>query len=180
MRGSIKYHMGLRYKINLEPIPDEEGGGYVASIPELGEKAFRAEGDSAKEALFNLEEVKRDLFQDYLNSGVTIPEPKRPLGYSGKFVVRIEPRWHKHAAEMAELRGESLNQYVVNCLIHESSMDDIDARHDELICKFEQRIEETVLTKYRLLCNFLELPSKEIITTAYYEQPTEKSYLSAY
>lgn len=167
MRGNIEHYMGLRYKINLEPIPEEEGGGYVASIPELGEKAFRAEGDSAKEALFNLEEVKRDLFQDYLKSGATIPEPKKPLGYSGKFLVRIEPRWHKHAAEMAELRGESLNQYVVNCLIHESSMDDIDTRHDELIRKFEQKMEEAILTKYRLPWNFLELPSGKIMTTAH-------------
>jgi len=62
----IEYYMKLPYKIIIEPIPKNEGGGYSASIPQLGEYAFTGDGKTIQEALDHLEIVKRDLFFNYL------------------------------------------------------------------------------------------------------------------
>jgi antitoxin HicB len=147
MRRSIEYYMGLRYKIKLRPIPDEEGGGYVASIPELGEKAFRGEGMDEKEALLSLKAVQRDLFEDYLRNRITIPKPRTEPKYSGKFLLRIEPRWHKYLADMAESHGESLNQYVVNLLISGSLVDDTESLFDRTFRSIERKFEEFLVKR---------------------------------
>jgi len=41
----------------------------------LGRYAFLADGNSPNEAITNLDKVKRDLFEDYLDRNITIPEP---------------------------------------------------------------------------------------------------------
>ena len=61
--------------MEIYKIPDDEGGGYSACIPQLGRYAFLADGNSPNEAVANLDKVKRDLFEDYLDRNITIPEP---------------------------------------------------------------------------------------------------------
>ncbi len=41
-------------------------------------------------------------------------EPDRP--FSGRFVLRLEPEMHRSAATMAELKGMSLNLWVVDAI----------------------------------------------------------------
>ncbi len=75
MKKDLKYYLSLQYPVEIVRIKEEEGGGYQASIPMLGEYAFCGDGDTIAEALGDLEKVKRWLFKEYLQKGLTIPEP---------------------------------------------------------------------------------------------------------
>jgi antitoxin HicB len=118
MNKDLNYYMNLNYPVEVYRIPDDEGGGYSASIPQLGRFAFLADGESPEEALNNLEEVKKDLFEDYLARDITIFEPilADEEDYSGKFIVRIPKQLHRQIATRAKQESISLNQYVTHLL----------------------------------------------------------------
>ena len=71
-----QYWDALRYPISLHPLSEEEGGGWLATIPLLGEAAFMADGETAPEALESLEALRRDLYEDVIASGQPIPLPQ--------------------------------------------------------------------------------------------------------
>ena len=54
MRKNLDYYLKLDYPVEIKKLSRKDGGGYLASIPQLGEKAFRADGSNVKEALRNL------------------------------------------------------------------------------------------------------------------------------
>jgi len=106
-----------KYEIKITPIPEKLGGGYEASIPELGSYAFVGDGDSRGEALENLEVLAGELLQEYSERGETVPQPRiLDQEYSGKFVVRMPKSLHRALAEAAEQDGVSLNQLVTYLL----------------------------------------------------------------
>jgi predicted HicB family RNase H-like nuclease len=116
-KKDINYHMKLKYKIEVVPIPEEDGGGYEARIPQLGKAAFIGYGETVEEALAHLEVVKRDLFESYLKDGVPIPEPEKEEGrYSGRILLRVPIYLHKELSELARKEDISLNQ-LLNHLI---------------------------------------------------------------
>jgi predicted HicB family RNase H-like nuclease len=113
----IEYFLSLPYRIEIDPIPAVEGGGYEASVPELGRYAVCAEGDTIAEALHNLEGVKRERLAAYIEEGLPIPEPERDAeAYSGKFVVRIPKYLHRDLSLTARDNNVSLNQLVATLL----------------------------------------------------------------
>ena len=73
---TLDYYMRLPYPIKVEELSEDEGGGIFLSIPLLGEMAVNAHGDTYEEARADLEEVKRDFLESWLDAGVDIPEPK--------------------------------------------------------------------------------------------------------
>lgn len=116
-KNDLNYYLKLRYKVEIYPFPEEDGGGYEARIPQLGKKAFRGYGDTIEEALAHLEVVKRDLFESYLKDGVPIPEPEKEEGrYSGRILLRVPIYLHKELSELAKQQDISLNQ-LLNHLI---------------------------------------------------------------
>ena len=91
-------------------IPDETGG-FVATIQEFS--GCIAEGDTADEALHNLEKAAVSWIAVALSLGQEIPEPISFHGYSGKIALRIPRGLHKQVAEMAESEGTSQNQFLI-------------------------------------------------------------------
>jgi predicted RNase H-like HicB family nuclease len=57
MRKDLKYYLSLYYPVEIRKISEEDGGGFMASIPQLGAKAFRADGETVAEALTNLKKI---------------------------------------------------------------------------------------------------------------------------
>lgn len=108
--------MELSYPIVIKELSEEEGGGFIASIPELGGDAFIADGETVLEAIKKLDEVKRGLFQHYIDNKISIPPPSSEESYSGKFVVRMPKYLHRQLAEDAASNGISLNNYCVSLL----------------------------------------------------------------
>jgi len=78
MEKTLDYYLNLNYPIEVKK-SDEDGGGYSASIPMLGECAFVGTGDTVEEAIESLNSIKRYLFEDYLSKGLRIHEPPKTI-----------------------------------------------------------------------------------------------------
>lgn len=117
MKKDLNYYMSLPYVVELKPILVDDGGGFSASMPQLGRYSLLADGETIEEAVQNLEGIKEERFAEYIQAGVTIPEPEKDEeDYSGKFVVRIPKYLHRELALTAKQNDVSLNQLVVSML----------------------------------------------------------------
>lgn len=115
MKATIKTWRS--YPIELREIPLNDGGGWVARIPELGRRLFKGVGDTPTEALTSLEEIATPLFEELRRKGLVLPEP--PLDVpecSGRLVLRVPRSVHARLAEEARDEGMSLNTYLVAIL----------------------------------------------------------------
>jgi predicted RNase H-like HicB family nuclease len=99
------------YSRILVPDPD---GRFTAEILEFPNCV--AFGDTAAEALSNLEEVAAEWISAATEQGQNIPEPLDSADFSGKLVLRMTASLHRKAAICAEREGVSLNQFIVTCL----------------------------------------------------------------
>src|SRR5690348_11474643 len=81
----------------------EEDGSFRAEILEF--PGCIAVGDTAPEALAQLEEVAESWLEATLARGQVVPEPMENLGYSGKFVLRLPKSLHKKATQAALREG---------------------------------------------------------------------------
>ena len=117
MKKNLNYYMSLPYKIEIEPIPGKEGGGYVARLPQFGKAGIIGDGETAEEALADLHENQKLRFERYLKEGTDIPEPEaHQEEFSGRFVVRLPKFLHRELALSAKQNHVSLNQYVIALL----------------------------------------------------------------
>lgn len=93
------------YPIHVEPIPRDEGGGYMVTIPDL--PGCIADGETIDAAISEA----RDAFDAWAMAEV---EDKGGLPslrtYSGQFVQRIPKTLHRRLAKRAASEGVSLNQ----------------------------------------------------------------------
>ncbi|MCJ0825943.1 type II toxin-antitoxin system HicB family antitoxin [Luteimonas sp. 50] len=103
--------MKLPYARRLTPDPD---GGYVATIQEF--PGCVAEGDTADEALNNLEAAAESWLAARIGQGQPVPEPVALHGYSGKIALRIPRGVHKQVAELAAAEGTSVNQMILSAV----------------------------------------------------------------
>lgn len=94
-------------------VPDETGG-YIASIQEF--PGCIAEGDTAEEAINNLDDAAASWVEAALSNGYEIRDPVSFHGYSGKIALRIPRGLHKQVAELAELEESSINQVLVTAI----------------------------------------------------------------
>lgn len=104
----------LREKPYARIVVPESDGSFTAEIVEF--PGCVASGNTAAEALSNVEEVAQDWISAALEQGQEIPEPLEQSRYSGKLVVRMPKGLHKRSALAAEREGVSLNQYIVACI----------------------------------------------------------------
>lgn len=99
------------YPITLSPIPEDEGGGYMVTIPDL--PGCIADGETVEEAIAEA----RDAFEAWTTAeredAGTLPAPKT---YSGQFVQRIPKTLHMRLARRAESEGVSLNHLAATLL----------------------------------------------------------------
>ncbi|PCJ87369.1 MAG: toxin-antitoxin system HicB family antitoxin [Thiotrichaceae bacterium] len=99
------------YPINVSPIPADEGGGYMVSIPDL--PGYIADGNTIDKAIAEA----RDAFDAWV---MVEQEDKGELPvvktYSGQFVQRIPKSLHRQLAKRAETEGVDLNQLVTTIL----------------------------------------------------------------
>jgi predicted HicB family RNase H-like nuclease len=109
----VEHYAALPYKVIVEYCADQEGY-YIARVLELPDLIMT--GDTPEEAISDLEKVKRDWIKTYLELGNRMPEPLQLRSHSGNIRVRMEPTLHSALAEMAEVEGISLNQYIATAL----------------------------------------------------------------
>lgn len=117
MTNTLEFYLNLPYRVEIMPLSEEDGGGFMASIPQLGRKALCADGPTIQEAVNRLREIQKERFATYLEEGTPIPEPEPDIDeYSGRFVVRIPKYLHRELALRAKENNVSLNQFVSSLL----------------------------------------------------------------
>ena len=91
-----------------------EDGVFTAWILEM--PGCIAEGDTADEALANVDGALRLYVESMLEDGQRIPEPFRDQRYSGRLQLRLTPALHRRAALYAEQQGVSLNRVLAEAV----------------------------------------------------------------
>ncbi|MBV8356588.1 MAG: type II toxin-antitoxin system HicB family antitoxin [Deltaproteobacteria bacterium] len=94
-------------------IPDPKGG-FSAEMLEF--PGCFAEGDTADDAIGNLEKAASSWIEVALSQGQEIPPPTASYGYSGRLVLRLPRELHKLAARKAERDRVSLNQCLLTAI----------------------------------------------------------------
>lgn len=94
----------------------DESGGFVASVLEF--PGCIAEGDTADEALTNLDAAAESWLEVALSHGQYIKDPIDFGGFNGKVALRMPRTLHRQVVELAEYEGCSLNQLLVMAVAH--------------------------------------------------------------
>jgi antitoxin HicB len=100
-------------------VPDSDGS-FRSEIVEF--PGCFAVGDTAAEALANLENVAASWLAAAIAKGQRIPEPIENGPFSGKLVVRLPKTLHKKAAHAAARDRVSLNQFIVSSIAEQVGM----------------------------------------------------------
>ncbi|MFC0188246.1 toxin-antitoxin system HicB family antitoxin [Fictibacillus aquaticus] len=115
MAKELSYYQELEYKIEINPLSEEDGGGWLASHPDLN--GCIADGESPEEAINNLKDAKTIWLMTAIKRGIEIPVPKHTVEeYSGKFTLRLPKSLHRELAETSREEGISLNQYLLSVI----------------------------------------------------------------
>ena len=118
-------------------IPAEEGG-FSAEVLEF--PGCFAEGESAEEAIRNLEAAAESWIEAALEMGQEIPSPSANSEYSGRIGLRLPPSLHRSAARLADRDDTSLNQFFISAI---SARVGVEEFVDRLIIQIEERLTPT-------------------------------------
>jgi antitoxin HicB len=102
------------YAAKLTRIAPEDGGGWLAEVPEL--PGCLSDGETPEDALANVREAIECWLAAALEDGDTPPVPRayEVAEYSGKFTLRVPRSLHRALSEAAQREGVSLNQLVLS------------------------------------------------------------------
>ncbi len=130
----LEKYMSYEYAVEVKKIADEDGGGYMACIPQLGRYAFVGDGETEQAAIDMLKEVKKDHFELYIEKGIEVPPPvqEEDVAYSGKFLLRIPTEMHALLATNAKKNNTTLNQYCVYILSRLTTQNEIQSELKEI------------------------------------------------
>lgn len=67
----------LEYTVVVEPLPSEEGGGFVATVPDL--PGCMSDGATPEEALANIQDAIATWIEAANDLGHPVPKPSRRL-----------------------------------------------------------------------------------------------------
>ena len=94
----------------------DEDGRYAAEVLEF--PGCFSSGDSAEEAMSNLDEAIEVWVGATLDEGAEVPPPMLHGEFSGRVTLRLLPSVHERAALLARLEGVSLNRLLSNAVSH--------------------------------------------------------------
>ncbi|MGI8586401.1 MAG: toxin-antitoxin system HicB family antitoxin [Chloroflexia bacterium] len=131
-----KAYLKEPYSRILVPNEDQTFSAEILEFP-----GCFAEGETADEAIRNLEAAAEAWIEASLAQGLEIPEPAMNQGYGGKIALRLPRSLHRQAARMAARDGTSLNQFLVTAVAARLGAEDLYTRLAE---RYEQRFADAV------------------------------------
>ena len=102
------------YPLQNFPIADEDGGGFLAEVPDL--PGCMSDGETAEEAVANVKDAIAAWITTATEAGRAIPEPSSGDKFSGKWVMRVPRTLHMKLALQAKQEGVSLNAFATSLL----------------------------------------------------------------
>ncbi len=103
-----------RYAVQLQPLGEDEGGGWLAEVPDL--PGCISDGDTPEEAVRNVEDALHSWVATAEEFGDPVPEPGTSSRHSGKWVMRVSRSLHMRLAQRAKAEGVSLNAFAAQLL----------------------------------------------------------------
>lgn len=98
------------YPLELRPLSADEGGGWLATFPDL--PGCMADGETPEEAVADARGAFACWMSAHIEDGREVPKPASG-GESGRFVVRTPRSLHMRLAARASQEGVSMNTFVV-------------------------------------------------------------------
>lgn len=102
------------YPAIVQPISEEDGGGYLISFPDL--PGCVADGETPEEAFHQAEDAMLAWMRTAKEFGDPIPKPSIPSSYSGQWRMRAPKSLHAALAFQAKEEGVSLNTLAITLL----------------------------------------------------------------
>jgi len=138
-RKDSAYYEKLPYTIILETWDDGRGPYYVARVAELPHCMIH--GNTAEEAVSEIQAVKRDWIESNLKRGRKIPEPIT-RAYSGRISLRIPPSLHRLLANSSMVQDVSLNQYMTMALANFAGLQPPESRNEKSVTAAKHRSQQ--------------------------------------
>lgn len=119
------------YSVKLSRLSEEDGGGWLAEIPEL--EGCKSDGETPEEALNNIRDALEGWLEVAKEDNKPIPDPifYKHQDYSGKFTLRLPKALHRFLAKRAEIERVSLNQYILSLISFNAGRQFADCFYDE-------------------------------------------------
>ncbi len=102
------------YRIEILKLSDEDGGGFLATVPSL--PGCMSDGETQEEALINVRDAIKCWLETAEELGREIPLEdgyKSEDDYSGKLSLRIPKSLHKQVTDISSKEGCSINQLIM-------------------------------------------------------------------
>jgi len=98
----------IDYPFEVRPLPEEEGGGYLITFPDL--PGCISDGETPQEAIKNGLDAATSWLKTAHEFNDPIPKPNESS--SGKFVTRVPKSLHTRLITRAKQEGVSMNALV--------------------------------------------------------------------
>ncbi len=96
-----------RYPVLVRPLAADEGGGYLAEVPDL--PGCTGDGETEEAAIRDARAAAREWMAEAKRLGRAVPLPGAAGDYSGKWLQRVPRSLHRRLTERAKREGVSLN-----------------------------------------------------------------------
>ena len=103
-----------QYPITIHPLPEEDGGGFLAKAPDL--TGCIADGETVEEALHEIADAVDVWIKTATEFGDPIPKPSVSPNFSGQWRMRVPKHLHAALALQAKEEGVSLNMLAATLL----------------------------------------------------------------
>lgn len=107
----------MKYSIRIRPLSGEDGGGWLAEVPDL--PGCMSDGETPEEAVLNVQDAIQEWMAAAAEMGREVPAPGRydcDAEYSGRLSLRMPKSLHAELVRSASREGVSVNQYVLYLL----------------------------------------------------------------
>jgi antitoxin HicB len=104
--------MAAKYPFELRPLPEEDGGGWLITYPDL--PGCMSDGATQEEAIKNGEDALEGWIRSAKRFGDPVPEPGESSG--GKIITRIPRSLHTRLQARAKQEGVSMNMLVATMI----------------------------------------------------------------
>ena len=98
-----------RYPFNVDPLPEEEGGGFAITFPDL--PGCISDGETVEQAIAHGREAFHAWMESMMEDRKPIPGPNG-AAEPAKFVLRLPRTLHSRLTSRASAEGVSLNSLV--------------------------------------------------------------------
>ena len=110
------------YPLELRPLTADEGGGWLATFPDL--PGCMADGDTPEAAIADARGAFACWMAAHIEDGRAIPAPGAG-GDSGRFVVRVPKSLHTRLIARAKQEGVSMNALLIAVLAEALGVDHV-------------------------------------------------------